>query len=158
MSSGTIEELEVRLKTILPEQYQDCYEDVQPVSMGSATLKYGSDGKVAWDDIWETFCDLAMAGGPPHKGALLEPGSQAAIDAQPDGYREVVGEIRRGVIMVSRLAAEPLLIPGWVRVECESRGMASWLVRAIVMENVSARCEGTVIDLPAGPDYRIEKR
>ena len=91
MSSGTIEELEVRLKTILPEQYQDCYEDVQPVSMGSATLKYGSDGKVAWDDIWETFCDLAMAGGPPHKGALLEPGSQAAIDAQPDGYREVVG-------------------------------------------------------------------
>ncbi len=31
--------LEVRLKTILPEQYQDCYEDVQPVSMGSASVK-----------------------------------------------------------------------------------------------------------------------
>jgi hypothetical protein len=35
--------------------------------------------------------------------------------------------------------------------------MAGWLVRAIVMENVSARCEGPLIDLPAGPDYRIEK-
>ena len=80
--------LEVRLKTILPEQYQDCYEDVQPVSMGSAGLKYGSDGKVAWNEMWATFCDLAMAGGPPHKGTLLEPGSPAEIDAQPDRYRE----------------------------------------------------------------------
>lgn len=154
---GAIEELEVRLKTILPEQYQDCYEDVQPVSMGSAVLKYGSDGKVAWDDIWETFCDLAMAGGPPHKGILLEPGSQTEIDAQPDRYREVVGEILRGIMMVTGLAAEPSPIPGWVRVNCENHGMADWLVRAIVMENVSARSEGTVIDLPAGPGYRMEK-
>src|ERR1700722_19781678 len=35
--------------------------------------------------------------------------------------------------------------------------MADWLVRAIVMENVSARCEGTALELPAGPAYRIEK-
>lgn len=154
---GALSELEVRLKTILPEEYQDRYEDVQPVSMGSAGLKYGSDGKVAWDDIWETFCDLAMAGGPPHKGMLLEPGSRIEIDAEPDRYREVVREIRRGVAMVTGLAAEPSPIPGWVRVDCESRGMAEWLIRAIVMENVSARCEGTTIDLPAGPGYRIEK-
>jgi sirohydrochlorin cobaltochelatase len=156
-NAGALAELEVRLKAILPEQYQDCYEDVQPVSMGSAGLKYGSDGKVAWDSIWESFCDLAMAGGPPHKGMLLEPGSRTEIDAQPDRYREVAGEIRRGVAMVTGLASEPSPTPGWVRVDCESRGMAEWLVRAIVMENVSARFEGTTIDLPAGPGYRIEK-
>ena len=78
--------LEFRLRTVLPEEYQDCYEEVEPVPMGSAGLKYGSDGKVAWNEMWATFCDLAMAGGPPHKGTLLEPGTQAEIDAQPDRY------------------------------------------------------------------------
>src|SRR5580704_16878945 len=95
--------LEARIATILPEEYQSRYEDVQPVSMGSAGLKYGSDGKVAWNDMWATFCDLAMAGGPPHKGMLLEPGSQTEIDAQPDRYRQVVDEICRGVVMVTGL-------------------------------------------------------
>jgi sirohydrochlorin cobaltochelatase len=154
---GTLDALEVRLRTILPEQYQDCREDVQPVSMGSASLKYANDGKVAWNDIWQTFCDLAMAGGPPHKGILLEPGSPPDIQAELDRYGEVAAEIRRGITMVTGLAAELSPMPGWVRVDCASYGMAGWLVRAIVMENVSARCEGPLIDLPAGPDYRIEK-
>ena len=57
--------------------------------------------------MWDTFCDLAMAGGPPHKGRLLEPASPAAIDAQPDRYAAVVEEIARGIRMVSGLDAEP---------------------------------------------------
>ncbi len=154
---AAFEELEIRLKAILPEEYQDCYEDLAPVSMGSASLIYGRDGKVAWNEIWETFCDLAMAGGPPHKGKLLEPGSRAEIDAEPVRYREVVEEICRGVKMVAECAAEPSSNPGWVRMHCESPGMAEWLVRAIVIENVSARAEGAVLNLPAGPAYRIEK-
>src|SRR5580698_9616789 len=85
--------LELRIKTILPEEYQDCYDELEPVPMGAAQLKYGRDGKVAWNDIWATFCDLAMAGGPPHKGALLEPGSRAAIDAEPERYRLVADEM-----------------------------------------------------------------
>jgi hypothetical protein len=162
MTTGSADEamfeaLELRLKTILPEEYQDCYDDIEPVSMGSAGLKYGRDGKVAWNDIWSTFCDLAMAGGPPHKGALLEPGSRAAIDVEPDRYRQVVDEICRGVTMVTDLAAEPSPVPGWIRVDCETSGMAEWLVRAIVMENVSARCQGALLELPAGPGYRVEK-
>jgi sirohydrochlorin cobaltochelatase len=151
---ATLEALEARIKAILPEQYQECYEDVQPVSMGSAGLKYDSDGKVAWNEIWGSFCDLAMAGGPPHKGTLLEPGSPAE---NPDRYREVVAEICRGVKMVTGLDANPSPVPGWVRVVCESPAAAGWLVRAIVMENVSARWEGTTVDLPAGPAYRNEK-
>jgi hypothetical protein len=125
--------------------------------MGSAGLKYGEDGKVAWDEIWGSFCDLAMAGGPPHKGMLLEPGTQAEIDTQPDRYREVVYEICRGIRMVTELPAEPSPLPGWVQVDCDSFGMAGWLVRAIVMENVSARWDGEKLELPAGPAYRVEK-
>jgi sirohydrochlorin cobaltochelatase len=155
--AGAFEALEARIKTVLPAEYQDSYEDVKPVSMGSAGLKYGDDGKVAWDEIWGSFCDLAMAGGPPHKGMLLEPASLAEIEAQPERYREVVEEICRGIRMVTELPAEASPVLGWVRVDCDSLGMAGWLVRAIVMENVSAHWEGTMLDLPAGPGYRIEK-
>ena len=44
-----LEALNYRIRSILPEEYQDSYEEVQPVSMGSAGLKYGVDGRVAWD-------------------------------------------------------------------------------------------------------------
>jgi sirohydrochlorin cobaltochelatase len=150
-------ELEVRLKTLLPEEYQDSYEDMQPVPMRSAGLKYGLDGKVAWNEIWGSFCDLAMAGGPPHKGTLLEPGRQADIDAAPDRYGEVAEEICRGVMMAALLDAEPSPVRGWVRITCLSEAMAGWLLRAIVMENVAARAEGAMLDLPAAPHFRLEK-
>jgi sirohydrochlorin cobaltochelatase len=149
--------LEERIRTILPEQYQDSYDSVQPVSMGSAPLKFGADGKVAWNAMWGSFCDLAMAGGPPHKGTLLEPAARSAIDAAPDRYQDVVDEISRGIGMVSYLPATAAPIPGWVAVECLTAGMASWLLRAIVMENVSARSVGRDLYLPAGPAYRLEK-
>lgn len=150
-----ISELESRQKALLPEQYQDC--DVEPVSMGSAALKYGSDGRVAWDEIWGSFCDLAMAGGPPHKGTLLEPGTAADIEANPGGYCEVVEELCRGVQMISDLAASRCRVPGWICVSCGGQTMAEWLVRAITMENISVRSEGMVLYLPAGPGYRIAK-
>src|SRR5829696_8884708 len=94
-----LEELDARLQTILPEQYQDSYEEMAPVPMRSAGLKYGADGRVAWNEIWGSFCDLAMAGGPPHKGSLLEPGRGDDIGAQRDRYAEVAEEICRGVMM-----------------------------------------------------------
>ena len=143
--------LEFRLRAILPETYQDRYEEVQPVSMGTASLKYGDDGRVAWDDIWGSFCDLAMAGGPPHKGRLLEPASPEEIAADPAGYQRVVDELRRGIRLVANLEATPAPIPGWLRVDCLDATCADWLARAIIMENVSVRTEGTWIDLPAGP-------
>ena len=149
--------LEARLKTLLPEAYQDSYEEVQPVSMGSAGLKYGKDGRVAWNEIWGSFCDLAMAGGPPHRGTLLEPATKAEIDLHPRPYKQVVDELCRGVEMVTGLAAEPSLISGWIHVDCPSTNMAGWLARAINMENVSAHVDGMVLHLPAGPAFRLEK-
>jgi sirohydrochlorin cobaltochelatase len=35
--------------------------------------------------------------------------------------------------------------------------MAGWLLRAIVMENVAARAEGHLLDLPASPGFRLAK-
>lgn len=149
--------LQARLKTLLPEKYRETYEDIQPVSMGSAALKYGEDGRIAWDGIWKSYCDLAMAGGPPHRGALLEPATQPDINLEPERYQQVVAELCRGVGMVTGLAVEPSLTPGWIDVDCPSTTMAGWLARAITMENVSAHAAGMVLHLPAGPRFRPEK-
>jgi hypothetical protein len=152
-----LQELDDRLKIVLPEQYRSSYEDLEPTPMKSAGLKFAPDGTVAWDEIWGSFCDLAMAGGPPHKGTLLEPGLPHAIAAAPDQYRAVVAEICRGITMVTDLPAFESAA-GWVRVKCYSREMAAWLLRAIVMENVSARTAASMaIELPAAPHFRLEK-
>ncbi|MCC6538899.1 MAG: hypothetical protein IT162_15200, partial [Bryobacterales bacterium] len=152
-----LHDLDTKLKTILPEEYQECYENVQPVSMGSAGLKFDAAGRVAWDQIWGSFCDLAMAGGPPHRGTLLEPATPAQVDAAPGEYRTVVEEICRGIRMVSEVAVGRSPDPGWVQIFCAAPGMAGWLARAISMENVSAFVEADVVRLPAGPHYRLEK-
>jgi sirohydrochlorin cobaltochelatase len=154
---AALEALDRRIRTLLPELYRDRYEEVQPISMGSAGLKFGADGQVAWDQMWGSFCDLAMAGGPPHKGSLLEPGTEDEIHAKPDKYENVVGEICRGVELVTDLATEASSNPGWVRVSCVNVATAEWLLRAITMENVSVRREGAELELPAGPGYRLEK-
>jgi len=149
--------LESRLRTLLPAEYQETYEQLQPVSMGSAGLKYAADGTVAWDEIWGSFCDLAMAGGPPHKGTLLEPGRPGAIDADRARYDEVVDEICRGITLASELPAQASAQAGWVSVDCYSETMASWLLRAIVMENVAARSDGRALLLPAAPYFALDK-
>jgi hypothetical protein len=150
-------ELESRIRAILPEEYQDSFQEVQPVPMRSAGLKFRADGRVAWDQIWGGFCDLAMAGGPPHKGTLLEAGRRADIDTQPERYEEVAEEICRGVRMAADLDAEPSPIAGWVRVICSNAGMSGWLLRAVVMENVAARSAGPRLDVPAAPHFRLDK-
>jgi sirohydrochlorin cobaltochelatase len=149
-------QVEARIRLLLPPQYQDRYEQVQPVSMGSAGLRYGPDGKVAWDTIWRSFCDLALAGGPPHRGTLLKPGTREDIAANRELYQTVQAEICRGLVLVTGLFAEPSADPGWVRMYCTSAGMAAWLARAIVTENVSARAVGLSLYLPAGPGYRVQ--
>jgi hypothetical protein len=151
------ETLDIRLKTLLPEEYRDSYEEMQPKPMGSAPLKYDADGEVAWDQMWGSFCDLAMAGGPPHKGALLEPGREADIDAQYARYDSAAEEICRGIRMVTGLRSYVSPTPGWVCVTCLGDAMAGWLHRAIVMENVAARRRGAVLELPVAPHFRLEK-
>ncbi len=152
-----LEELEARIHTMLPPMYQQTYKDVSSVSMGSASMKYGSDGLVRWRDMWGSFCDLAMAGGPPHRGTLLEPGTLADIEAMPDQNTAVMKEIGRGIGLVTGMYVEPSPVSGWIVTHCSSSAMASWLARAVTMENVWAHSEGNTLCLPASPAYRIEK-
>lgn len=152
-----LETLDLRLKALLPPEYQETYEKMQPTPMRSAPLKFDAAGNVAWNEIWGSFCDLAMAGGPPHKGQLLEPGSESEIESHADRYAEVVEEICRGVMMTTLLDAERSPVPGWIRVECYTETMAKWLLRAIAMENVAIRRTAALLDLPAAPHFRLEK-
>lgn len=156
-TSTAIQEAEDRLQTLLPSLYRDRIDEVQPASMGSAPLAFDVDGNVAWDRMWGSFCDLAMAGGPPHKGRLLEPGTPESIHAEPGRYAEVCEEISRGISLAARLRATSSTSPGWVSVQCSNHTMAEWLLRAITMENISVRREGDGILLPAGPAFRVEK-
>ena len=155
--AGTVE-TEKRLRILLPETYKAFDDDeVQPVSMGSAGLKYDLDGNVLWHEMWGSFCDLAMAGGPPHRGALLAPSCAGQAEMQTPHYRSVSAEICRGVTLVTGLYGEQAPACGWVRVYCPGAAMAGWLMRAIVMENVSASAQGLVLSLPCASSFRVEK-
>ncbi|MBY0524035.1 MAG: hypothetical protein K2R98_11585 [Gemmataceae bacterium] len=149
--------LDAKINAILPPRYQHCYDGVNPVSMGSAGLKYGADGKVAWDEVWTSFCDLALAGGPPHRGKLLVPAPPEEITAEPEKYQQVVEEIGRGIWMVTGLHVLPRFAPGWIGVVCRGTAMAPWLVRAIVVENILARQDRHLLLVPAGPRYHLAK-
>ena len=125
--------------------------------MGSAGLKYTPEGMVAWGEIWTSFCDLALAGGPPHRGRLLEPVCPEAVADQPDLHRAVVDELDRAIRLVTDRQLVAGYATGWVGVPCSTGDEASWLQAAIVAENVSARRRGTMLQLPAGPAFRVEK-
>lgn len=145
-----------QLAAQLPARYQDG-RAVSSAPMGSAPMRYDDQGKVTWDQMWTDFCDLALAGGPPHRGTLLEPASPEQVRADPASYKRVVAEIERGLSLVTGLSILPDASPGWVGVQCHDEEMALWLLRAIIVENVSVRCEGNVLFLPAGPHFQLEK-
>ncbi len=140
---------------ILPPRYQ-LNTQVSAAPMGAAGLVYDADGKAAWNEIWQGFCDLALAGGPPHRGTLLEPVNPDEVATNPEGYEQVLAELERGIQMVTGLQTPRSAAPGWVGMQCASEEMALWLLRAIVVENVSVRREDTILYFPAGPDFRLE--
>lgn len=141
---------------ILPPRYRGGVA-VSAASMGSAPLIFNADGQAAWDRMWSSFCHLALAGGPPHRGTLLEPPLRDEVLADPDASAKAAAEIARGLALVTRLPIAPNTTPGWVGLVCPDEEMARWLLRAIVVENVSVRREGATLFLPAGPHYRVEK-
>lgn len=140
---------------LLPARYQNG-QMVCTTPMGSATMRYAPDGQVAWDAMWTSFCDLALAGGPPHRGTLLDAADPAEALADPNGYARVVAEIARGIRLVTGRVVVPSDPPGWVGLACDDDAMAFWLLLAISAENVRVRREGTLLWLPAGPRFRLE--
>jgi sirohydrochlorin cobaltochelatase len=149
------------IDAIIPPRYRgDATVSAAPMDAGE--LVYDGEGRVAWDRVWGStdpdspFCELALAGGPPHRGELLEPADPADVAADPPGYERVVAELARGIAITTGLTARPAASRGWIGVACASEEMALWLLRAILVENVSVRRERTTLFLPAGPSFRVE--
>lgn len=141
---------------LLPSRYRDGKE-VCSTPMGTAPMLYNDAGQVEWDQMWTDFCDLALAGGPPHRGTLLEPVSREEVLAHQEEYEHVIAEIKRGLEMVTKLPVITGKQVGWIGLQCTDEEMALWLLRAIVVENVCIRREKNVLWLPAGPAFQIEK-
>ena len=123
--------------------------------MTAAPFVWREDGRPDWRSMWTSFCELALFGGPPHRGTeqALRGSEAASADAASDP--EIVAEIRRGIRETTGLDSETVA-PGWIAVTCESRAMAEWLGAAIAPENVEARVEDDRVLLPAGPGFRLE--
>jgi sirohydrochlorin cobaltochelatase len=121
--------------------------------MTAAPMVYNADNSVAWECMWNSFCALASAGGPPHRGTLLC--AQTDADPQHAGYRAAAAEIIRGIGLVSGLPAHAAA-PGWIAVDCGEPGKARWLAEQIKQENVQARCAGANLFVPVGEDFTLK--
>ena len=124
--------------------------------MSSAQFVYREDGRPDWGSMWTTYCDLALYGGPPHRGeanALTAPAEPQQLTSDMRAVEEII----RGIYETTGLEAQPAE-RGWVAVTCNSRKMAAWLCATIIIENVDARCDGDRLLLPASPDFTLEKQ
>ena len=120
--------------------------------MAAAEFVWKDDGRPDWGSMWTSFCELALYGGPPHRGpesALRAP------DAHTRSDDDMLAEMRRGIWETTGLYAEPAA-PGWLAITCDSPTMAAWLCAAIILENVDARVDDDRLLLPAGPDYTLK--
>ncbi len=137
-------------------QYVEELQPPAPVSaapMSAAEFVWREDGRPDWSEMWTGFCELALYGGPPHRGE--ETALQAPEHAPADPESAMIAEIRRGIWETTGLFAEPAE-PGWVSITCHSRKMAAWLCASIILENVEARCEEERLFLPASPDFELK--
>jgi sirohydrochlorin cobaltochelatase len=121
--------------------------------MGSAPFLWRPDGRPDWRAMWTTFCELALFGGPPHRGP------ENALQAVARGERaeeafDPVEEIRRGIWETTGLYSEPSTA-GWLAVTCESPRMAAWLCATIILENVDARCDEERLLVPAHASFAL---
>jgi sirohydrochlorin cobaltochelatase len=116
-------------------------------------MVYNDDQSVAWEQMWDSFCELASAGGPPHRGTYLA--APTGVDPSSPGYRMAVAEIVRGIRLVSGLAAQAAE-PGWIAVECGQVSKARWLSEQIVQENVAAFYRGSQLFVPVGEHFTLK--
>jgi sirohydrochlorin cobaltochelatase len=120
--------------------------------MAAAPFVWRADGRPDWGAMWSSFCELALFGGPPHRGpdSALAAGASRPAGADTDA----VAEIRRGLLETTGLYSEPAGA-GWLAVTCESPKMAAWLCATIILENVAARCDEERLLVPADPGFAL---
>jgi hypothetical protein len=123
--------------------------------MAAAPFVWRADGRPDWRAMWTTFCDLALFGGPPHRGPAQALRPLPAAPGDPACDPEMLAEIERGILETTGLRAEPGP-PGWIALACESPAMAEWIGAAIAPENVEVRVEDDRVLLPAPAGLTLE--
>jgi HEAT repeat protein len=134
-SQAKLKEIYNKINALLPPHYHDHDHDHDP---------------------HQPFSELALAGGPPHRGTLLEPVSPKEALSDLDRYGDVLQELASGITTETGLFVVMSRTPGWIGVQCDSEEMAIWVLRGMIAENVIVRREGSVLYLPASPKYTLE--
>ncbi|MGE3960363.1 MAG: hypothetical protein AB7F65_01610 [Dehalococcoidia bacterium] len=130
---------------------------VQTQGMAAADVLYTEDGRPDWGSMWESFCELAYFGGPPHRGPDSRVRAPSELPAPVPGEFDAIAEIRRGIYMTTGLFSEPADEPGWLAISCRTRQMAAWMCACIILENVDARLdEQDRLLVPAGPQFTLK--
>ncbi len=128
---------------------------ISAAPMSSADFIWRDDGRPDWAAMWTSFCDLALFGGPPHRGedsALhVPPGS----DPLPETEIDPVSEIRRGIFETTGLYSEPR-DERWLSITTASSRMAAWMAAAIILENVDARFDDEVLLVPGAGSFTLK--
>lgn len=123
--------------------------------MSSAPFIYDENGKVAWDKMWDSYCDLAIEGGPPHRNEkLISKGSNNDLNSV--GYRKAVSEVLRAfslIIPYKHVSTDK----GLVEIILPNSNVANWFCQIINSENVECNVEGNKIYLPVNDDFTLEK-
>lgn len=127
--------------------------------MASAAFVYHADGRPDWSSMWQTFCELALFGGPSHRDAdhalrgETQPPEPRVVE--PISAPDAIAEIVRGIAETTGLHAEPTEA-GWLSVRCENERMAAWMAATIILEHVEARSAENLLYLPAQPSFAID--
>lgn len=125
--------------------------------MAAADVVYTDEGRPDWSAMWESFCELAYFGGPPHRGPDTRVRAPAELPPPVAGEFDPIAEIRRGIYMTTGLFSEPSDQAGWLAISCRSRQMAAWMCACIILENVDARLDGEDrLLVPVSPDFTLK--
>ena len=128
--------------------------DPPAAPMAAAEFVWDDNGRPAWGEMWGSFCELALFGGPPHRGA--DAALAGIEDARPvDLDSDVLTEVRRAIYETTGLFSEPADEVGWLAVSCDSARMAAWMAASIIMENVEARCSEEQLLVPISETYTL---
>ena len=104
-------QLSQKIDAILPARYKGRADEISSAPMAAAELVYDEVGEVAWDQVFgvddpdNPFCELALAGGPSHRGTLLEAATADECQAELGKYSAVVSEIERYIVMPGQATA-----------------------------------------------------
>jgi sirohydrochlorin cobaltochelatase len=136
-------------------QFRELDPPSASTAMGSAPFVRRRDGRPDWGAMWTTFCELALHGGPPQRGARQALRGPSGGDRAAASSPEISAELQRGIQETTGLDTAPAE-PGWIAITCASGRMAAWLCATIILENVDARVEGARLLVPAGPGFALE--